>query len=324
MIKFLEDIDRHITEGLEIGRKFKAPAWGKAVSKILFVGMGGSAIGGDVLRVLVTAQKPMVFEVNRTGRFPAWVDSSTLVVLSSYSGFTPETLANVQPAKKNGAKIIVLTSGGKLLEAAKKNKIPYLQVPGGLPPRCAIGYLAFALIPVFHKWGWLKFGSAEQAEVLKTIRTAPRSKAKDLAKRLHEKSVHFYGFSGFAEPVVTRWRAQFAENSKVLASSHLIPEMMHNEVEAWKFPEDLIRKSAAVFFKDKSDLPWLGNKIKAVQKVFSKTGADVIEIPSTGKSLAARLFSLIILADWVSFELAALNETDPVRIPTIELLKQVR
>lgn len=323
MKNFLEKLDAQILEGISIGRKFNAPNWGKAVSKVIFCGMGGSAIGGDILRILVVTYKPMIFKVQRTGKLPAWVDSSTLVVFSSYSGNTPEVLQNVAAARKAGAKILILSSGGKLALIAAKNKIPYLQVPGGLPPRCAIGYLTFSLVPVFGKWGWLKFTDGDVWEIIRTVRGVSHSRAKVLAKRLYGRSVHFYGFSFFAEPVLTRWRAQFAENAKTLASSHLIPEMLHNEIEGWKYPPAIIKKSSAVFFSDQFDPLWLRRKIQAAQKTIKRAGADVLEIKSDGHSLVARLFFLLVLADWVSYELAVLNKVDPVSIPVIESLKKV-
>lgn len=324
MKKILESLPGQIQEAVAIGRAFEAPDWRKKISKIIFCGMGGSAIGGDILRTLVNSYSPTVFEVCRTGKIPGWTDSSTLVIFSSYSGNTPETLGNLDVARKAKAKILILSSGGKLGQAAVKHKLPYLQVPGGLPPRCAIGYLTFSLLPVLAAWGRLKFSEKEFHEALRVVAGVSLKRAKLLAKQLWNRSVHFYGYSNFSESVLTRWRAQFAENSKVLASSHLIPEMLHNEVESWKFPAEIIQKSSAVFFSDASDPAWLKNKIRAAQAMMRQAGADVIEIKSSGTSLAARLFSLLALADWVSFELAALNEIDPIIIPVIESLKKVK
>ncbi len=322
MKTLIKSLDEQIINGLAAGNAFKTPAWGRSITKVLFCGMGGSAIGGDILRILCNGSVP--FEVNRTGRFPAWVDSSTLVIFSSYSGNTPEVLQNIAAARKAKAKILALTSGGGLLETARKNKIPYLLVPGGLPPRCAVGYLTFTLVPVLSKLGLLRFSRKDGDEVLSVVRCVSREEARAVARELHKRSVHFYGYSSFAEPVVTRWRAQLAENSKVLSSFHLIPEMMHNEVESWKFPMDIIADSTAVFFSDSGDLAWLKNKIRAAQQEILKSGAQILEIRSKGKSPAARLFSLIVLGDWVSYEMALLNKIDPVKIPTIELLKKVR
>ena len=123
--------------------------------------------------------------------------------------------------------------------------------------------------------------------------------------------------------MLTRWRAQFAENAKTLASSHLIPEMLHNEIEGWKFPREIIKKSSAVFFSDLNDPLWLRKKIQVAQKAIKSAGADVLEIKSSGRSLVARLFFLLVLADWVSYELAILNKVDPISIPVIESLKKV-
>lgn len=325
MKNFLLKLDSQINEAIAIGRAFRAPEWGSQVSKVIFCGMGGSAIGGDILRILVTRHhKAIAFKVHRAGLLPHWVDKKTLVIFSSYSGNTPEVLQNVSGALAAKAKILVLTAGGKLRDIARSHRIPYLQVPAGFPPRCAVGYLTFSLVPVFKKWGWLKFSEADAQEVVRTVRGVSRAKAKALAVRLAGRSVHFYGFSAFAEPVLTRWRAQLAENAKTLASSHLIPEMLHNEIEGWKFPKEIIRKSTAVFFADREDPAWLKKKISAAKKIIAGNGAEVIDVASSGRSLAARLFFLLCLGDWVSYELAVLNGVDPVSIPAIESLKKVK
>ncbi len=324
MKDFLLNLDVQILEGLQLGRRFKAPAWGNAVSKVIFSGMGGSAIGGDILRILVTSHKSISFKVHRTGRLPDWADKDTLVIFSSYSGNTPEILQNVDAAIRAGSKVLVLSSGGKLTETAKKKKLPYLQVPGGLPPRCAVGYMTFSLVPLFQKWGWLKFSNTEEREVLRAVRGVSRAQARSLAAKFKGRSVHFYGFSAFAEPVLTRWRAQLAENSKQLASSHLIPEMMHNEIEGWVFPKEIIRRSTAVFFMDRQDPAWLKKKMAVAKNLIARNGAQVLNIASAGSSLVARLFSLLVLGDWVSYELALLNKIDPIRIPLIEALKKVK
>ena len=120
-----------------------------------------------------------------------------------------------------------------------------------------------------------------------------------------------------------RWRAQLAENAKTLAAHHEMPEMFHNEIEGWRFPSALIRQGTALFFTDRSDPPEIQKKMRFVQKMIRQRGAKAVEIRSRGKTPLARLFSLISLGDWVSYELAVLNRVDPLEIPAIEAVKKV-
>lgn len=323
MEKVLLGLHRQVTEGIEIGSRFK-PAKPAGITKILFCGMGGSAISGDILRAVVTESTSLPFKVNRSGQLSNWVDSKTLVILSSYSGNSVEILNMVPALLKSRASIIVVSSGGKLSQIAVKHKLPWLKITGGLMPRCAIGYMTFSLLPFLKRWGWAKYSDKDIQEVIAVLKKAPRSEARSLAKKLHGKFVHFYGSAQFSGPILTRWRCQLAENSKMLASQHLIPEMMHNEIEGWKFPADIIRKSAAVFFYDAKDPKWLMDKIKGAQGIIRKTGAAVHLIGSHGKSLLARLFSLVSLGDWTSYELALLSKVDPMAIPNIETLKKIK
>lgn len=176
---------------------------------------------------------------------------------------------------------------------------------------------------IFKKQQWVNDSDCDFEELHSIFQNISRKKAKTLASRFANRFVHFYGTSKWMTPVLNRWRAQFAENSKTLASSHQIPEMFHNEIEGWRFPAALVKKSSAVFFKDTEEKNPFEKKIQFAKKAIQKTGAEVVEISSEGKSLLARLFSLIYLGDWVSYELALLNQVDPLSIPTIEGLKKV-
>ena len=323
MKDFLLGLDRQILDAISIGRNFRLPAPYRKVSNILFCGMGGSALSGDILNLLSNRHSSIPFQVNRSSRMPAWINNETLVIFSSYSGNTEEIVQDFTRASAVHSKMLVVTSGGKLSElAAQKKNILCLMIPGGLPPRCAVGYLTFSLLPVLSRQGWMDVPEADMKEAAVQVGLAAK-KAPILAQKLAGKFVHFYGLSGLMEPVLTRWRAQFAENAKTLASSHLIPEMFHNEIEGWQFPSEIIKRSLAVFFLDREYLAPLKKKIAFVQKKIKQRGGDAMEISSSGRSLVGRIFSLIGLGDWVSFELAKKLHVDPKPIPTIEELKKI-
>ena len=322
MKSYLENLDCQILEGVALGKKFKIPAL-KNISKILFCGMGGSAISGDILRIWVSRDSRLLFRVNRTGEMPAWVDAQTLVIFSSYSGNAAEILEILEPILKRGCPVMILTAGGKLERIAEQKKLPLLRIPQGMMPRFAIAYATFSLAAIFKRLGWIQYKEEDIREVASLVGRGMAFRARTVAKALHGRSVHFYGFANFAAPILTRWRSQLAENSKMLASHHNLPEMFHNEIEGWMFPKEIIRKSAAVFFEDKEDPAWIRKKAAAITKILKKRGASVLKISSQGKSSMARMFSLIALGDWVSHELANLNQIDPMSIPSIEALKKI-
>ncbi|HXV28594.1 MAG TPA: bifunctional phosphoglucose/phosphomannose isomerase [bacterium] len=324
MRDFLLNLDRQISEGLTIGRRLSLPSSYRRVKHVLFYGMGGSAISGDILRILVTRRSRDFFAVEHGGRWPNWADRETLAVFSSYSGNTVEVLQHLKDAMACQSPLLMVTSGGKLGEVARKHRIPSLRIPAGLPPRCAIGYLTFSVLPVLEKVGRFRVSPAEIRETLRVIRKARQGSPKNVAKKLFGKSIHLYAAGGLLEPVLIRWRAQLAENAKMLASHHCLPEIFHNEVEGWRFPGQVIRQSLAVFFSDRDDPPSLKKKTRLIQQYIRKQKAKVLEIKSQGNSPLARIFSLISLGDWVSYELALKNGVDPMRIPVIEKLKKIK
>jgi len=298
----------------------------RGVSKIFFCGLGGSAASGDILRTLLSPGRPLPFSVCRSGDLPSWVDRKTLAVFSSYSGNTAEALSAFQKASAAGAKLFAVTSGGKMAGLAQKRKAPCLLIPPGMPPRFALGYLSFSLILTFKKWGWLRLENGEIEETIRTLRHLDRNPAlgRTLARRLSGRSIHIYAVRGrLLEPVARRWRAQFAENAKTLASHGLLPEMFHNEIEAWQFPRPVIKKSAAVFLTDRGDPSWIQRKKAQAQHLIRRGGARVLEVQSRGRSPLARIFSLVGLGDQVSLELAGRYGVDPVSIPSIEQLKKI-
>ncbi len=325
MRDYLLNLDHQIIEGLEIGRRLSlSPAYRK-VKQVLFYGMGGSAISGDILRILVTERSRDFFAVEHGGKWPNWADRETLAVFSSYSGNTVEVLQHFKHAIACGSPILIVTSGGKLADIASKNRIPCVKIPRGLPPRCAIGYLTFSVLPVLEKVGRFHVSNEEINETLGTIRKVPsEGTPKKIARKLFGKSIHLYAVGGLLEPVLIRWRAQLAENAKTLASHHVIPEIFHNEVEGWRFPKKLIQRSLALFLLDRGDPPVLHKKRKFIERAIQDQKASILEIKSRGSSPLARIFSLISLGDWVSYELALMNRVDPMKIPIIEALKKVK
>ena len=322
MEAWLSSLPVQAAEALALGNSFSARNRFSRIRKVLFFGMGGSAIGGDILRAIMDDRSNALFNVCRESRWPRWMDAETLVIFSSYSGNTGEILEAFKQSVKSKAQRLVLTSGGRLQALARKNKVPCLQIPGGMPPRCALGFMTFSLLPVLEKLGHFKIPSAEIREVLSILRKVPRSEIKRLAKQLSGQSICLYSAAGFMQAAAVRWRAEIAENAKMLDSHHALPEMFHNEIEGWAHPVRAVRRSTAVFLTDHEDPADLKDKIKAASKIIQSRGGRVVNLASRGKTRLARLFSLIVFGDWLSYELALLNRVDPISIDAIAALKQ--
>ncbi|MFA5159702.1 MAG: bifunctional phosphoglucose/phosphomannose isomerase [Candidatus Omnitrophota bacterium] len=307
---------RAIAGGINLSSSFI-----KRPEKVLYCGMGGSAISGDILGTIAQSRSRIHWTVNRTSRLPEWVDSKTIVILSSYSGNTHEVESIFEQAIARKSHFLVVTSGGWLAEEALKRKIPLFRLPQGYPPRFAIGYTTFSLLFLFMRYRWFSVSGKEIKEVLHVARHFPEAKARKLAKRLFDKNIAIYG-GGLMQSVALRWRTQFAENAKTLASCEALPEMFHHEIEGWVFPKFKIKRSVAVFLTDRNEPEWLRKKKKVTMDVIREHGAKVAEFKVRGEGVLARIFSMIVLGDWTSCELAKLYKVDPMSICAIDRIKK--
>ena len=319
---YLKDLANQIVKARAIAAGINLPAsFIKRPEKVLYCGMGGSAISGDILGTIAQSRSRIHWTVNRTSRLPEWVDSKTIVILSSYSGNTHEVESIFRQAVARKAHFLVVASGGRLAEEALKRKIPFFRLPQGYPPRFAIGYTTFSLLFLFMRYRWFSVSGREIQEVLRLARHFPAPEARKLAKKLFNKNIAIYG-GGLMQSVALRWRTQFAENAKTLASCEALPEMFHHEIEGWIFPLFKVKNSLAVFLTDRNEPEWLFKKKKVAMKAIREKGAQVLEIKSCGEGALARIFSTILLGDWTSCELAKLYKVDPMSICMIDRIKK--
>ena len=322
MESYLKDLANQIVKARAIaGGISLPPSFIKRPEKVLYCGMGGSAISGDILGTIAQSRSRIHWTVNRTSRLPEWVDSRTIVILSSYSGNTHEVQSIFEQAIARKAHFLVVASGGWLAEEAFKRKIPFFRLPQGYPPRFAIGYTTFSLLFLFMRYRWFSVSGEEIREVLRMAGHFPEKRARDLAKKLLNKNIAIYG-GGLMQSVALRWRTQFAENAKTLASCEMLPEMFHHEIEGWIFPAFKIRRSVAVFLTDRNEPGWLLKKKRVAMKAIRERGAEVMEFKARGKGALARIFSMIMLGDWASCMLATLYKVDPMSICAIDRIKK--
>ncbi|HOJ30860.1 MAG TPA: bifunctional phosphoglucose/phosphomannose isomerase [bacterium] len=295
---------------------------------IVWAGMGGSAIAGDILKQVVERNCSIPMFVHRNYGLPKFVSNKSLVLAISYSGDTEETLDACTEAVKRKATVWTLSSGGKLEKFAKNNKIPHAKIPAGQPPRCSLGYLFFPAANLFFMLGYIKKIVVEKiAEIADAcvkkygVDAVDNNLAKEFARKIHNKNAVIYS-GDFLLPVAIRWKTQFAENSKHMVSVNVFPEMNHNEIMAWNFPIQYVENSIVLFLYDRNDHQRTKLRMELTADILKKKSILVEKLESDESEPVQRMFSLLLLGDWVSFYSALLNGVDPTEIKEISLLKK--
>ncbi len=299
---------------------------------IVLVGMGGSAIGGDLARAYLGDALRIPLSVIRNYRLPGYVSSDTLVFASSYSGNTEETLSAVEQARKRGSAVVAITSGGRLAEQATAHGWVTIGLPGGMPPRAALGRSFGALLNVLGRLRLVDGGVWDlQAlsvflnkadEQLNPDIPSEHNPAKKLALALHGMVPVVYGAAGVMAVVARRWKGQFCENAENLAFAGEVPEFNHNQIVGWGLPAGSKEHFVVVLLASADDHPRIAERFSITREVFSQKRVKVETVQATGDNKLQRIFSLIQLGDWASYYLAALNDVDPTAIAVLDYLKQ--
>jgi glucose/mannose-6-phosphate isomerase len=322
-------------EAVQIGSQLKqTPVSSTEIHQVVLTGMGGSAIGGDFANSLMDHQGAVPLIVNRDYTLPRWVDPHTLVLAASYSGNTEETLAAYAAARASGAQIAVITSGGQLRERAVADGVPVALVPGGQPPRSATGYIFFPLIACLRQHHLLvRDLTPDIEETLHLLEelagqwgptiSTDRNPAKQLAIALDGRLPVIYGSQGYRGAVAYRWKSQFNENAKQAAFANVFPEQNHNEILAWTLANRQTSNWSVVFLRDpeeREQLPHIAFRVETTRRIIGEE-VPFHDVWAQGKSLLARLFSLVYFADFVTVYLAYLNGICPTDIQAIDQLK---
>lgn len=302
------------------------------IANIVLAGLGGSAIGGDLVRSYIIDHTDAPYSINRTYNLPGFVNEKSLVIASSYSGSTEESLSMFDEALKRRAKIVCITTGGKLAALATEHKLPLITLPTGFQPRAALAYSFVPVLLTLEKIGFTAGESAnisDAAETLDTLtkRYAPSNltesnAANRLAHTLLSKIPVIYSASDLFDSVNIRWRGQIQENAKHVAFGNVLPEMNHNEINGWDFPHNMQDKFHVIFLRSPADEhPRVGKRFEILHEVLTSKDVEVTECRAEGTTVLARIFSLISFADWTSYYLALLEGVDPSPVPVISQLK---
>ena len=283
-------------------------------------GMGGSAIGGDLAASALGDRLTKPLLTVRDYELPAWAPAGSAVLCCSYSGQTEETLACYEAAEALGAKRLVATTGGELAEAARRDHVPVIGLPSGMPPRAAVAYMfcvgaelaAVALAgPRIHDE--VDLAASRLGE--RTAEIADR--AGEIAERIGDSVPVVYG-ADLTAPVAYRWKTQVNENAKLPAFSGVLPEASHNEIAGWAGGE---RGYSCILLGDVDQHPRERRRLQLTGELIEPSAAAVIPVETEGESRTARLLELVMLGDLLSLHLAARHGIDPTPIEAIEELK---
>jgi glucose/mannose-6-phosphate isomerase len=329
--RFLKEFPNQILKSESIYEMANISYDPEKISNVICLGMGGSAIAGDILHDALFDFLKVPLQVVRGYEIPSYCDSSSLVIGSSYSGNTEETLHATQRAAEKGAQVIIITSGGAMKGVAEKNKWATIVIPNGLPPRQALGYLLFPLVFTLNPLSLQPITRSHIKNVASIARmienrndeysAESKSLAKELAIEIHGKLPIIYSGSPSMNAVARRWSNQFHENAKSLAFWNVLPEMNHNEIVGWEMDHPAVADFIVVFLEDPAAPKQIQTRVRLSKNIIRDRGILVLELYAEGEHVLEKVVSLMSMADWTSYYLALLNEKNPEVILNIDYLK---
>jgi glucose/mannose-6-phosphate isomerase len=291
--------------------------------------MGGSAVAGDVLRGAFRESLRVPVEVNRSPLLPAYAGPDTLVVISSYSGNTSETLSSFREAVTRGCRLLAVSGGGTLVQEAEEAGAPVVPVPPGFQPRAALGHLGFAALGALETMDLLPPIGDDVSETVKELETlaqrmgpeAPsdRNPAKALAGLIGDRVPVIWGAEGIGSVAAMRWKTQMNENGKVPAFFSSMSELDHNEMVGWTVPYG--QRFSLVALRHDGEHPEVAARFKLSYDIARAAGVEIEEVTAAGDSNLARLMSLILAGDFTSVYVGLRRGVDPTPVAVIDHLK---
>ncbi len=325
MKPLIEGFPAQLREAISIAEKVQLHLPKHPIQHVLVAGMGGSGIGGSLLKTIASGELRVPVDVSKSYDIPGYIGENSLFIACSFSGNTEETLSAAEHAAQKGASIICITSGGKLEEFARKNHLAVIHIPGhSNSPRASIGYGLVQLYTILNAFGILSSNGfseiLEAANLLEAESAAIRKLSLELTAACHNRFPIIYG-DNWLEAVLVRTQQQIAENSKQLSHVNVFPEMNHNELVGWKHPEFLFQGATVLLLRSSFDHPRSSARMNICLDIFRKVTPVVTEVHAKGRTRFIQAMYLIHLLDWLSFDLAEANHADPFPVEVINFLK---
>lgn len=329
----IRQFPEQVAQAIKIGAQADVGSLERSdIDQIVVAGLGGSAIGGDLVRSYLAEWLDVPMMVVRDYVLPNFVGKRTLVIVSSYSGNTEETLSAYSQALALGAKVLAFTSGGELTRRANVDGYPVIMIPGGLMPRAALGYSFFPMLMALVRLGFCPDQTGPIEETWRLLRervglfssSVPQADnpAKQAALAWQKHVPILYAGNVRFDAVALRIKCQIAENAKQLAFANVFPEFNHNELVGYGKLEHVAKLLTVCIVRDGGDHRRTGFRMAIVRKMIADLGIPVAEVETVGQSALARMFSVIQWGDFASYYLAILNGVDPTPIAAIDHLKK--
>ncbi len=298
------------------------------INNIVISGLGGSAISGDLIKNLFKDELKIPLQVNRNYQLPAFVNENTLVICSSYSGDTEETISACNEAIIKKSKIVCISTGGKLEKIANEYNLSYIKLPEGFQPRFALAVSIATLIKLFELLKIIP--SSDQLLIEISYLLHSRSKEltveNNIATHIALELIGFipiiYSVCDYNNSIGLRLKSQINENSKLHAFHSELPEMNHNEIIGWEKHQQKIFNSKVIFVIDDDLHPRIKKRFSIISDMIKSSDTEIITLKSSEKNFKMRLIDLVYLADWISYYLSIFRKFDPSEIEFIHTLKK--
>ena len=324
------DFPENLSDALKLAEQIELKCNYENIENIVVAGMGGSAIGGDVVSIIEKNNIEIPFVVNRGYGLPNWANNHTLVVCSSYSGNTEETLCTLDDSIEKNAKICGITTGGKLVERLDELDKDVILIPSGLQPRAALAFSFVPMIVLLEKAGvldsslrqWLD-SSVAQLQDSRVLygKENESNPTYALAQKIKNRIPIIYSDSSTMGIAAVRLKGQISENGKMLAYHNELPEFNHNEIVGWENNPELLESLFVLWLIDSSDNPRIKHRQSITKSILDEVGVDQVVLEMAEKSFEERFLHMIHFGDWLSFWCAILHETDPSPVEKITSLK---
>jgi len=332
MYESIYEFPDHILDAAKIGESISLKNQYTGIRNVVVAGMGGSAIGGDVVRLLAKNELDVPMVVSRNYTLPNWVDSNTLVICSSYSGNTEETLNAFEQARDKGSQIVGISTGGTLTARMNNLELDVVAIPAGFQPRAALALSFVPMLYLLKKIELIGFETIDHlnnaVSLIKSNRDSYGEESNDnptyaLARRIFKSIPVIYAETDATATLAVRWKGQLSENSKMLAYHNELPEMNHNEIVGWENNSDLIKRISVIWLKDEKDHPRTAFRQESTQDIIGNLAGNHEIVTVDGNSIVERYLNMIHFGDWVSYWCAILHQTDPTPVKKIDRLKGI-
>ncbi len=324
--KYIEGFTRQLSDALKIGQSLDLERPGSDIRNIVIAGMGASGISANLVASLTFGRVQIPLTVCKSYNIPQFVSPHTLFIACSYSGDAEETVAALNKALLKRAQVIAVASGGKLLDICKEYNLYYIQLPAGSDsPRAMLAYNMNALFYILYHTNLI--GAAFIKETENAIEFLDRgekgiqSEAELIAKKLKGRLPMIY-CDNRLQAMALRFQQQLNENAKQLAHVNTFPEMNHNELAGWHFPENILPLLQPIYLYSDHDHERVEKRMELCRDYFEKKSNNIIDIIGEGASLLEQYYYLIHLTDWISFYLAKENGVDPDPTEPVMKLKK--